>query len=61
MRVNTVFLTNQKATIMEEWVGLRPLRDTVRLEKEIIEVKTQCGSKSKLQVKRKFCLSHTRS
>ncbi|XP_028402940.1 D-aspartate oxidase-like [Dendronephthya gigantea] len=42
--------TIKKANIMEEWVGLRPVRDHLRLEKEIIEVKTQYGSKSKLQV-----------
>ncbi|CAB4042460.1 D-aspartate oxidase-like, partial [Paramuricea clavata] len=42
--------TIKKGTIIDQWVGLRPVRDSVRLEKEVMDVKTQYGSKLKLQV-----------
>ncbi|XP_046839234.1 D-amino-acid oxidase-like [Xenia sp. Carnegie-2017] len=39
-----------EAVIIEAWAGLRPVRDSVRLEHEIINVSTKYGSKMKLQV-----------
>ena len=49
-RVSEFEPTIKNATIIDQWVGLRPVRDCVRLEKEVMDVKTQYGSKLKLQV-----------
>lgn len=40
----------QKAELIKSMVGLRPVREKIRLEKEVMDVSTQYGTKIKLQV-----------
>ncbi len=40
----------QNAVLIKAWVGLRPARDSVRVEKEIMQVSPKYGIKMTLQV-----------
>ena len=46
------FLLLQRAPVLEAWVGLRPGRPSVRLEKEVMKFKDKLGEERSLKVSR---------
>ena len=40
----------QNAVLIKAWVGLRPIRDSIRVEREIMQVSSKYGTKTRLQV-----------